>query len=122
MADGPQWDSGARNCGSGRVAVTIHAQELLRLRLSCTAGTTQATEPRYEAADVDRFPAPSRDDLKGREPYLASYCFRLHQVLDNENQSHRQELEALEAAAEASTQSSQELAQQLRDLERRPGA
>ena len=76
MADGPQWDSGARNCGSGRVAVTIHAQELLRLRLSCTAGTTQATEPRYEAADVDRFPAPSRDDLKGREPYLASYCFR----------------------------------------------
>lgn len=43
----------------------------------------------------------------------------LHQVLDNENQSHRQELEALEAAAEASTQSSQELAQQLRELERR---
>ncbi|CAE7862218.1 pho2a [Symbiodinium sp. KB8] len=44
---------------------------------------------------------------------------KLHQVLDNENQSHRQELEALEAAAEASTQSSQELAQQLRELERR---
>ena len=77
MADWPQWDSkGARNCGSG-------SNPMHRSSFDCASAARQLElhKPRYEAADVDRFPAPSRDDLKGREPMRSSLLgFLLLQV------------------------------------------